>query len=120
MHRIVEKKKNDDEEKLLGVLAFSNMIPVNEKYYNEINLRALINSNDEKMRKYYFLLKKEYDFCNKNIHKLRAKASTLHNSYTNNTLNENLRKLCCNFTLLEKACLDYERKTTKTNKLIIG
>ena len=65
-------KKNDvdfsrifDGDKLIGVLNFNNMIPVDERFITKIDLK--INKNDSKQEIYYkTLCTKELDWCQKN------------------------------------------------------
>ena len=75
-----------------GMLGFNNMIPVNDA--------ELINFDISKEnQKYKQILISQYHFCNKHIKEIQIKALE---TYNRSQKNKFLKKVCCNFKLLEK------------------
>ena len=94
------------DEGRLGAINFNNMLPVHEKNIIEIHLNKEESSIDLKYQK---LLKKQLFWLNRNRNKLYRKSKYLYKSYVNKTLNDNVVKRCCDFLLLEKKSLEYNK-----------
>lgn len=83
-----------------GILGFNNMIPVrNEQLIN-------FDINKEKI-KYKQILISQYHFCNKHIKEIKNKAEETYNRSQKNLF---LKKVCCNFKLLEEKGKLYKTK----------
>ena len=104
-------KKNDvdfsrifDGDKLIGVLNFNNMIPVDERVITKIDLK--INKNDSKQEIYYkTLCTKELDWCQKNQDIIIKKANKLYKLVQKENVSKTLKKRCNDFKKLEKILL---------------
>lgn len=81
-----------------GILGFNNMIPVDENNLIKFD----INSENEKYRQ---ILNSQYRFCNKHIAEIESKALETYNKSQENKF---LKKVCCNFKLLEEKLLKYK------------
>ena len=92
----------------LGAINFNNMIPVTEKNILKIDLDKKISNKKEKY--YNELLKKQLFWLNRNSSKLINNSKKLYNAYINKTLSKNIKIRCCNFTLLEEKCKEYNDK----------
>ena len=82
-----------------GMLGFNNMIPVNDTEIVKFNL-------DNESEKYKQILISQYHFCNKHIQEIQAKALA---TYTKSQENKFLRRVCCNFKLLEEKLKEYKK-----------
>lgn len=91
----------------LGAINFNNMIPIKKECYEEINLMAKTKSEAE--NKYYHMLYLQLIWLNRNYIKVTKKAKNLYYFYKANKLKENVSKRCCNFTLLEEKCQEYQK-----------
>lgn len=107
----VHMKNNLDVVKIdkgnLGVVNFNNMIPVTENNYELFDLSK--SPKDTYELKCLNLLKTQLLWLNKNIKNVKGKAFNLYNKYKNNTLDERIKKRCCNFILLEEKCKEYNK-----------
>lgn len=90
----------------LGAINFNNMIPIRTKCYEELNL--LVKPKTTKEIQYYHMLQMQLIWLNKNYHRVIKKAKNLYTKHKNNQLNENIYKRCCNFSLLEQKCQEYD------------
>ena len=89
-----------DKEKLIGVLNFNNMIPVNENVIRSLDLK--IRQNDDDGTKYYKkMAMKQLSWCQKNQEIIMRKANKLYNMIVLEKANFSLKKRCCNFLKLE-------------------
>lgn len=80
------------------------MIPVNENNLIKFD----INSENEKYRQ---ILISQYHFCNKHITEIQSRALE---TYTKSQKNKFLKKVCCNFKLLEEKLREcYNSQTNK-------
>ncbi len=95
----------------LGVININNMIPTPVECLTEL----LPNVKDIK---YKNLLEDQLTFINNNKQKLFYKINFFYSEYQRNFLNENIMKRCCNFNLLEKKCLEYQKLESKTKVLL--
>ena len=103
-----------DNGVLLGVINLNNMIPIKQEVIDVLNF-----SNIEKYRsfknkldknKYISLLNKELSLINKKREEIYSKSNFLYNEKIKNP-NSKISQRCCNFSLLEKKCLEYEIKS---------
>lgn len=94
----------------LGAINLNNMIPILQSELKEISFSSY--SDD----KYKSLLQNQWEWCNLNQDYIKAQSSKLHTVITNGTKNISLKKRCCNFTLLEQKCLDYQQNQ-KNNEI---
>ena len=91
----------DRHGKLIGVLNFNNMIPVDETVVRRINLSTRPNDSAE-TRHYKALLNDQLDWCNENRETVTRKANRLYEQVTKHPeRSRNLVRRCCNFKLLE-------------------
>ena len=89
----------------LGAINFNNMLPVTEKNIIELDLdKECLTKTEEKYTK---MLKEQIFWLNRNESKLYAKSKKLYDNYVNGKLNHNIAIRCCNFTLLEEKCKEY-------------
>ena len=86
----------------LGAVNFNNMIPVQKTNYELID----INKQDIK---YQLLLQSQLMWLNRNNSSIRGKALNLYNKYKTGKLPENILNVCCNFTLLEQKCEEFNK-----------
>ena len=102
------KMKNDvdftrifDGDKIIGVLNFNNMIPVDESVVRKFNVK--INKNDDyKQKAYKNLCAKELDWVQRNQPAIIKKANKLYRMITTNEANHLLRSRCVYFAKLER------------------
>ena len=90
----------DKSNKLIGVLNFNNMIPVDEAVLKEIDIR-IYPQDDTFSKKYKALLNNQLDWCNNNKEAIIKKANKLHELVISGKCNSFLRKRCCDFKKLE-------------------
>lgn len=112
-----EKMKNEKDfskiynknDKLIGVLNFNSMIPVNDVVINEIDLH--IRPNDSQRDKYYKgLLNDQLDWCNDNQALIETKANKLYFLVTQMPDKmKNLTRRCCDFKKLEAVLEKWEK-----------
>ena len=96
------------ENKLIGVLNFNSMIPVNDSVVSRLNLK--INPWDmESEKAYKKLCIKELDWIQKNQDAIIKKANKLYFMVTTGKANNNLMKRCLNFQRLESILANREK-----------
>lgn len=83
-----------------GILGFNNMIPVNKQQLIEFD----INKENEIYKQ---ILISQYHFCNKHIKEIKKKARETYNRRFDNSF---MKKICCNFKLLEEKSMEYNTK----------
>lgn len=83
-----------------GILGFNNMIPVKNSQLIDFDI------NKENGR-YKQILISQYHFCNKHIQEIKEKAKQTYNKSLSNSF---MKKICCNFKLLEEKCKNYKNK----------
>jgi len=101
------KMKNDvdftrifDGEKLMGVMNFNNMIPVDKSVVTKMDLR--IGKNEKSSDKAYKILcAKELDWIQKNQDAIVKKANKLYRMITTEEANNILRRRCVDYKKLE-------------------
>lgn len=101
----------DKNQKLLGVLNYNLMIPVEEQQLIKINLKC--NKNDSIADKYYKqLCIDELNWCRKNADIIINKANCLYNLCTEES-NYKGKIRCLNFKRLETECEKYNVKSKR-------
>ena len=101
------KMKNDidftriyDGDKLIGVLNFNNMIPVEDSLIRILDVKPGIKDSDAE-RAYKTLCAKELDWIQKNQTAIVKKANKLYQVIQMDTANYGLKKRCLDFKRLE-------------------
>ncbi|MBR1700591.1 MAG: type III toxin-antitoxin system ToxN/AbiQ family toxin [Lachnospiraceae bacterium] len=101
----------DEKNKLIAVLNFNLMIPVEETQLQKVDVK--INPNDtEKVKHYKKLCQSELNWCQKHSDDIVNKANVLYKMYRDN-VNFKARKRCVNFAKLEDVCKKYNEKHTQ-------
>lgn len=89
------------EDKLIGVLNFNSMIPVDDTVITKINVKiSPLDSETDKA--YKKLCTKELDWVQKNQDSIIKKANKLYDMVISGKANYNLKKRCLDFKKLEK------------------
>ncbi len=103
-----KKQKNDvdftrifDGERLISVLNFNNMIPVEDRFVSKIDLKP--SEKDTPAQAHYKkLCIKEIEWCRKNQDAIVKKANKLYRLVQKENCSSILKKLCNDFKKLEK------------------
>ncbi len=95
-----------DGDKLIGVLNFNCMIPVNSEVIRPLNFQILSNDDSDSVH-YKKLITKQISFCQKNQDAIIKKANKLYDLIINDKASFNLRKRCCDFKKLESLLIRY-------------
>lgn len=101
--RIIDKNM----KKELGIIRFSNMIPIMESMVNPLDL-------ENKSYGYRRLISEQYSYINrtKNKEEILKKATKLYEIITTGKKSKMVKfykDLSCNFELLEEKCFEYEK-----------
>ncbi len=100
-------------DKLIGVLNFNNMIPVDSTVIKKMNVR--INKNDSQENKAYKILcSKELDWIQKNQDAIIKKANKLYNMINSGKANSSLKSRCLDFKKLETVLSKWQSKKNDT------
>lgn len=94
----------------LGAINFNNMIPVNSKNYELLDLNKISKSASE--NKYLKLLIEQLMWLNSNYNQVTTKSYKLYNYYINDRLPQNIKARCCDFKLLETKSSLYNELST--------
>ncbi len=91
----------DKKQKLIGVLNFNSMIPVDNSVIKIVDIKVTLG--DSQSDKYYkSLLNDQLDWCNNNQEAIEIKANKLYTLVTETPDKmRNLTRRCCNFKKLE-------------------
>ena len=115
------KIKNDidftrifDGEKLIGVLNFNNMIPVDGIVVKKMNVKIEKDDNPSE-KAYKILCAKELDWIQKNQDAIIKKANKLYHIITNGLGNDLLKRRCIDFKKLETVL---EKRKIFCNRII--
>lgn len=101
MKNDVDFTKIYDKERLIGVLNFNNMVPVDERYLQPVDMR--VRANDPKqVRQYKIMMGKQLTWCQQNQDAIVKKANRLYSMIVGEEANNLLRKRCCDFEKLER------------------
>ena len=92
----------------LGAVNFNNMIPVNKNNYSLVDLNKETLTIAES--KYQKLLKEQLNWLNANYKQVKNKSFKLYQLYSEGKLPKNVKARCCDFKLLEKKCVEYNKK----------
>lgn len=103
MHNTTDFLKLDNGK--LGALNLNNMIPVGRDNYEVINLKDK-NAFDQS---YLNLLKNQLKWLNLNKVQVMYHVDNLYTLYCTKLLPENICDRCCDYKLLEKKCLEYNK-----------
>ena len=87
-------------QKLIGVLNFNNMIPVDESCIVPLNLRVT-EKDDAATRNYKKMAAKQLDWCQRNQETIVKKANKLYMIVQSEKVSGFLKRRCCNFKKLE-------------------
>ena len=91
----------DRHGKLIGVLNFNNMIPVNDRVIRKVDMRLRPNDNAS-TRHYKSLLNDQLDWCNEHADAIVRKANRLYVLVTEHPeRSRGLMRRCCDFPRLE-------------------
>ena len=90
-----------------GVVNFNNMIPVMDKNYVIFDLNKKTENRAENFR--LELLRNQLRWLTANKKDVNTKSKLLYNLYKSNKLPKNVKDRCCNFTLLEEKCREYNK-----------
>lgn len=90
-----------------GVINFNNMIPVTPKNYELYDLDK--QTTDKKESNRIILLKKQLRWLTANKKEIFTKSKLLYNLYKSNNLPKNVKDRCCNFSLLEEKCIEFNK-----------
>lgn len=122
-----ENMKNDkdfskiisSDGKLLGVLNFNLMIPVNKSLINMVDLHIYKNDS-KKLAEYKHLMNDQLKWCNDNIDNIIKKANKLYQFVTiTPDKSYNLTSRCCDFKKLEQVLDKWiENEIKKSNDML--
>lgn len=104
----IDFKKIVEDGKLIGVLNFNLMIPVEEAQIQRIDTKIHKHDNADVRRKKE-LLKKELEWCNAHIVDLVNTANVLYKKYISGERFA-ARSQCLDFEKMEEACKRYNQK----------
>ena len=103
-----KSQKNDvdftrifDGDKLISVLNFNNMIPVDERFITKVDLKIMAKDNPPRAN-YKRLCIKEIEWCRKNQEAIVRKANKLYYLVQKPNCSSMLKKRCNDFKKLEK------------------
>lgn len=100
MKNDVDFMKIMEGEKIIGVLNFNNMIPVDANCVTLLNLKTTEKENAQ-TKQYKKLATKQLDWCQHNQEAIIKKANKLYKMMQSDKVSGVLRKRCCNFSKLE-------------------
>ncbi|MCM1258769.1 MAG: type III toxin-antitoxin system ToxN/AbiQ family toxin [Roseburia sp.] len=100
MKNDIDFTKIMDGEKLIGVLNFNNMIPVDESCIIPLNLR-IAKKDDAATRSYKKMAAKQLDWCQHNQEAIVKKANKLYAMVQSERTSGFLKRRCCDFKKLE-------------------
>ena len=91
-------------DKILGVLNFNNMIPVDERFISRFNM-LVSPSDDAQTVRYKRMAAKQLTFCQQNQDQIIKRANKLHEMILSGRANRTLQRRCCDFAALEATLL---------------
>ncbi|MCM1236427.1 MAG: type III toxin-antitoxin system ToxN/AbiQ family toxin [Ruminococcus flavefaciens] len=100
MKNDVDFTKIMDGEKLIGVLNFNNMIPVDDSCVIPLNLQISVK-DDAATRKYKKMAAKQLGWCQRNQESIVKKANKLYVLVQSEKASGFLKRRCCDFKRLE-------------------
>ena len=112
-----KKQKNDvdftrifDGDRLISVLNFNNMIPVDDRFVSKIDLKPSEKDTPAQVH-YKKLCIKEIEWCRKNQNAIVKKANKLYHLIQAENCSRMLKKRCNDFKKLEKVLKNLLEKT---------
>lgn len=100
MKNDIDFMKIYDNDKLIGVLNFNNMIPIHEQFIRPLNIKPS-NSDNASNIHYKKMATKQLTYCQKNQDAIIHKANKLYEMITTGKANSFLKRRCCDFSKLE-------------------
>ena len=100
MKNDVDFMKILDGEKLIGVLNFNNMIPVDESCIIPLDLR-ITERDDAATKKYKKMAAKQLNWCQHNQESIVKKANKLYMMVQSEKVRKIKKRRCCDFKKLE-------------------
>lgn len=91
----------------LGAINLNNMIPSVEGKLSKIDISNYPSLPIDE-QEYRHLLRNQNLWVNRNSARIISNAKKLHSLYCKGKLRGKLKDRCCNFPVLEKACIEYE------------
>lgn len=104
---ITFRKICDNEGRILAGLNINNMVPVQEEYLTEIDIR-IHPSDSPRTKQWKRLCAKELDWCQSHHNEIERLANELYRMYISG-IPFKKRNICLNFVLLEKECNKHTR-----------
>ncbi len=101
MKNDVDFTKIMDKERLIGVLNFNNMIPVDESCISPLDLKISLK-DDARTKSYKIMAAKQLSWCQRNQDTIIKKANKLYRLVQSEKVSGFLKKRCCDFKKLEK------------------
>ena len=101
-----------DGKKLIGVMNFNNMIPVDESVIRPLNVKLEKNDNGAE-KAYKILCAKELDWVQKNQDAIIKKANKLYKMIQSGTANHGMKKRCLDFKKLEQVLAKRQERKRK-------
>lgn len=98
--------------KLLGVLNFNLMIPIEERQLQPVDT-TILKRDRENIKYYKKLCSQELGWCQTNSEVICNKANVLYKKYISNESFSG-RKRCLNFPKLEAECREYNAKMKRS------
>ena len=108
MKNDVDFTKIMDGERLIGVLNFNNMIPVDESCISPLNLKVSLK-DDAQTKSYKIMAAKQLGWCQRNQDAIIKKANKLYLLVQSEKASGFLKKRCCDFKKLEKVLQKWAR-----------
>ena len=96
------QKVFDAKGKLIGVLDFNNMIPVNKDLVEKSDI-TIQKSDDAATKHYKNLIKDQLTFCQQNQDAIIKKANKLYKLVYKKNVSGNLKRRCLDYKKLEEA-----------------
>lgn len=110
MKNSMDFSKIEVEGKLIGVLNFNLMIPINERQLEVVDT-TIYKRDRENIRYYKALCQREIEWCQSNSETICNKANVLYQKYISNEKFSG-RNRCLNFPKLENVCEKFNKKQT--------
>ena len=101
MNNDIDFMKIYDDDKLIAVLNFNNMIPVNSSVIRPLIIKSS-KIDTERDDHYKKLVRKQLSFCQQNQDAIVKKANKLYKLVVSGKANHNLVSRCCDFKKLEE------------------
>ena len=100
MKNDIDFMKIMDNDKIIGVLNFNNMIPIADQYLFPLDLQISEKDNIS-TKQYKKMASKQLDWCQQYQDIIIKRANKLYKMIKTGCANNNLKKRCCDFSKLE-------------------